>query len=251
MAGLGDINDLDRALDRLVAGEEPGEPSGIAGLIGVARDLRDELPLEMPASVIERHLALISEPAVAPAPAPPLRRRIAIVGLAAAVTVSLFGSAAFAASSPARPGDALFGVKRSFERVGLAMQRSRQSRTAYAFKIVQRRLADLRSAAGDNVAAERARAAYEEALAEADRLLGDAPGFSDRLLGDLQEQLHRHVVVLNELLDRVPEEARPGIERAIENASKAEEHAADGRGRLDQPGPPPARGGKKAGRSRS
>jgi hypothetical protein len=235
MTDIREREELDRALDALVRGDAAAPSSP---LLDLARELRVALPLEVSASARKEHLAMITG-------VPPVSsrsrigRRIALTGLAAAIAVSLLSSTALAASSSALPGDRLFGVKRTFERIGMSMHRGRESRTAYAFAIVQRRLAELRTAShGDGRRAERARVAYENALAEADRLLGTEADINDVLLSHVEEELQKHVAVLSDLLTKVPEEARPGIQRAIDNASKAEEHAARGHS-THQPGDTP------------
>ncbi len=246
MADIREIDALDRALDELLA-DPSAAPS--SPLLDLARELRSALPLEVSAAARDAHLEMIVGVPAGTTRSASLRTRVAVVGLAAAIAVSLFGSAAFAASSSALPGDALFGVKRTFERIGLAMHRSHESRTAFAFEIVQRRLSELRAASGDARRAEQARAAYERALAEADRLLGTEPRFNDALLVQVEEELHTHVVVLNELLEKAPEAARPGIQRAIDNTSKAEERAKRGREKQDQNESPRGRGTTRSGRS--
>jgi hypothetical protein len=238
MARIDEAQRLDDVLDRLLAGEDPGPAGALADLVEIARDARSVLAVSMPPSTQAAHLRLVDEAVGVPDAGPAKRRRIAVVAIAASLAVSLLAGSAYAVSAGSSAGQPLFAVKRAFERAGLAMRYDRASRASFKLEIVQRRLAELRSVAGDVVAEERARAAYEDALDEADRLISASVGVveDDALLGHVQQELHHHVAVLSELLGIVPEQARDGIQRALDRAAAAEERAASARGKPEEPG---------------
>ncbi|MCA1833641.1 MAG: hypothetical protein ABR548_13435 [Actinomycetota bacterium] len=248
MERIDDIQALDRALDRLIAAEHLSAPAPLVELVSVAREARTVLALQMREDTAALHIQILrgEEPGSWEAPASPARRSMAVFLLAAAMSLTLVTGSAFAASSHASAGQSLFGVKRAFERAGLAMRHG-HSRAVFRFEIVQRRLAELRSVAGDPVAEERARAAYEAALAEADRGVTQTPGVldDDVVADNVRQELHNNVVALRQLLELVPERARPGIQRALDHATAAEQHVKRGH-RPDDSGRNPAGTGKKS-----
>ena len=252
MGRIDDVHALDEALDRLLADEDPAAPSSLGPLIEIARDARSVLAMRMPVGAQAEHLQMLrnAEPEEPDAPFSPVRRRFAVVALAAAPALPLPAGSAFAASSRATAGQTLFGVKRAFESIGLAMHRNGHSRAAFKFQIVQRRLAELRTVANDPVAEENARAAYEAALDDADAAISSPAGFLDdeQLLDHVETELGRHVAVLNALLDVVPQQAQDGIRRAIDRASAAEQRVAKGRRDL-QPGRAPSGRGRRSSRN--
>lgn len=243
MSRLGNSRALDEALDRLLAGEDPDAHVRIAPLLQTAAAIQSVLTETVDPATQAAHLALLEAGTGAPRTEHTLRRRIAVVGLAATMAFTLLSGVAFAVSQEARPGEPLFGVKRAFERAGFAMHRGHGSRATFALKLVGRRLAELRAAAGNQAATDAARAAYEEALAEVEmRLLSNGqPVVVDGLLDDAEEELRHNVVVLNDLLGTVPTQAQSAIQRALDRASEAREFVSKGRARRNDPAHRPRR----------
>jgi hypothetical protein len=235
--------ELDKALDRVVAGD--------AGALPVAAYVRAGLMLEVPEDTIARHLAALARRSVTPAlrPVRRARVRITIAGLAAAVVVALGGASAIAASSSALPGEPLYGLKRSVERVGLAMHRGDSSRAEFHLKLATRRLAEIQALIAAGLDASEASAAFEAELAAAESHTLSAQSLgqdTSALLEHIQAEFSKHIGRLTDLLVQVPAEAQDAIRHAIERTSKAEERVLEGRrgggGKPSSPGrgSPPA-----------
>ncbi len=180
--------------------------------------------------------------------APPLRRRGLRWSAAALVTgivVMLGSSAAVAASSSALPGDALYGVKRAVERVSLAMHRDPGSRAELQLQFAVTRLGEVQLLVSGGEDPSEAVEGFEVALAgaEMEALHAVALGRDgEALLAHVQEMISKHIAVLEQVLDKVPDQAKDAIRRAIDNAQKAKDNVLKGRsgqgGKPDDVGPP-------------
>jgi hypothetical protein len=144
-------------------------------------------------------------------------RRPAAVLLAAGLTLSAVGGVAFAAQA----GGPLYGARLWLEAATLPTEPA--ARTAADVSRLDARLGELAEATrvGNEHAADAALTAYQGVVDDA---LTTA-GTNDALLGELEDTLGKHLTVLNGLLDKVPEQARSGIENAIDNSGKALEKA--------------------------
>ena len=135
-----------------------------------------------------------------------------VVG-AVAVFAMLLGGGGLAAGA-SLPGDALFGVKRAAEELVLALAPDPSARASRLSDQAEARLAELRRAPE----ASRGRAAVEYAAAVG-RLAG-AAGEAQREGQELPENaagsLGEAVEVLQDLEERVPEQARDAIKNAID-----------------------------------
>src|SRR2546427_2218053 len=117
--------DLDRLLDRLIAGEGPEATGDLAPFLHPAQVARAALIRSLDREVAQAQLAALRmDRARNVVAAPPARRRGARVAVAAVLTAMLLvlgAGSAIAASNNALPGDPLYGVKRAVERITLAM----------------------------------------------------------------------------------------------------------------------------------
>ncbi len=233
--------ELDRLLDRLNAGEEPEATGDLAPYLHPAQVARTTFVRSMDPGVARAQLAeLRTERARNVVAAPRLRRRgtrLVAVALVAAIALMLGAGSAVAASSDALPGDPLYGFKRAVERVSLALHRDEPGRAALHLQFASNRLGEIEALVaaggdpGDTIDALNA----ELNAAESDALNAVALGKdSDALLAHVQAMIAQHIAVLNVVLGRVPDQAKDAIQRAIDNAQKAQDKVQHGR--TDNPG---------------
>jgi uncharacterized membrane protein YgcG len=145
-----------------------------------------------------------------------LRRPVAVL-LAAGLSLSALGGVAFAAQA----GGPLYDARLWVEAATLPTDPA--ARSAADVSRLEARLGEVMRASrdGNEHAADAALVAYEAVVDDALRTAGT----DDDLLAHLEEVLGKHLTVLNALLDKVPEQARFGIENAIEKSGKALEKA--------------------------
>jgi hypothetical protein len=227
---------LDAALDRLVQGGSAPAPEGLEPLLETARRAREALAVEVPELLARRHLAVLGagEALIA---ARPRRKRLAVIMLAAAIGVALMAGSAVAASNGSLPGQLLYPVKRAVEKIDLAFHRDPASRARLHLEFAERRLEELQSLlalrrAGQNVDIGAAMAAYEQEISHVqDAVAADALGRDlQTLLGNVQDELSKHLTVLNQLYnDGVPQQARDAIQAAIDRAQTAQDNVMQGR----------------------
>jgi hypothetical protein len=172
--------------------------------------------------MLQARTQLVAPPVAAATPEPTpigwgrsarrLRRGAAIL-LAAALSLGAMGGAAFAA----QPGGPLYGARLWVEAATLPSDPA--ARTAADLNRLEARLVEVMRATrdGNEDAIAAALAAYQAVVDDA---LG-AAGTNDALLAKLEEVLGKHLTVLNGLLDKVPEQARKGIENAIDKSDNA------------------------------
>jgi len=259
--GIRRAHELDRLLDRLVAGEEPEATGDLAPFLHPARIARASLVRSLDPKVERSQIATLHEDRLRNLVAvPPTRRRgirFAVVALVGAIVLMLGAGAATAASANAIPGDPLYGVKRAVERVSLALHRDAAGRSAVHLRFAQERLDEIHILVARHLDATGIIAAFNAELnaAEQDAEKAVALGQdSDALLAHVQEMIAKHIVVLNEVLGKVPAQAKDAIQRAIDNAQKAETKAQHGRGTGGQgsghgkPSIPPGKSGSAPGR---
>jgi len=250
-------DDLDRFLDRVIAGEDLDPGGDLVPLLHPARVARAAMATTVAPAVQSEHLAALNRgETVRPVPDRPRRRvrRLTAVALVGGLFVMGAGSAV-AASSGALPGDRLYGLKRAIERVSLSFHREAVSRATFELGLAQKRIDEITDAVSAKKDPSAAVAGLEDALdgAQRDALRAVALGTSgDALLAHVQEMIAKHVAVLRSVLDRVPAQARDAILRAIANAQKAVDKVQHGRDANQPQGPPstpPGRSGTPPGRS--
>lgn len=243
-----DLEELDRALDRVVAGDAGAHPVAAYVRVGLMREVAPE--------TLERHLSSMTlearRPAVVQVAVPGRRAtrvRIATAGLATAVLVALGASSAIAAADAALPGQPLYGLKRAVERMGLAMHRGESSRAEVHLRLAARRLAEIQALLAAGQTAASVYGDYEAALAAAEShtLAAESLGLDlGALLDHVEDAISKHVDRLSDLLTQVPAEARDAIQHAIDRASQTQERVLKGRsgehGKPSGPGRPTSPG---------
>lgn len=155
-----------------------------------------------------------------------LQRRVAAVGMAAALTF-----ATSAAVLAATPGSPFYNARVVLELVFLPSEPD--DRVAAIERHLQERLAEAQAAAdrGDLVALHAALAAYRS---EMDAAVAEV-GWSADHLAHLEAALGKHTAVLEALAARLPEQA--AIEHAIEASQRAAKQLHD-KGKPADPGQP-------------
>jgi hypothetical protein len=234
---------LDAALDHLVQGLPADAPiaarnaagEGLEPLLQTARAAREALSIEIPDDVARAHLAALLElPAIGGARP---RHRVALVLVAAAITVLLLGGAAVTASASAGPGDLLYGVKRTVEKIELIVHRDPASRARLHLEFAQRRLTELSALLaqrrlGQSVDVGAAMSAYRNEVAQAQQALAadrSDPGYQ-ALLASVDLELQRHLVVLAALRDNgQPGPASVAIQNAIAGTNSARTNVSQSR----------------------
>lgn len=188
-------------------------------------------------------------------------KRVTTKALAAPLLVAfLFAGGAHAQTSDLPdpgmlPDHPLYFAKSFSEGVGTLFTFGEVDEAERAWKLSEKRLAEARALAADGKSEEAGKAVerYEAQLARAltkaeqARAKGDD---ADVVLGDVSEAAPRHQAVLAEVYEKVPEQARPGIERAMEASrrghAQAERARSGARGRPDAPGRPDTPGRRGA-----
>lgn len=153
--------------------------------------------------------------------APALRPAFAV----ATAAVLLFASAGVAAAG-SLPGDPAFALKRAAEQIEVTLAPSDEARARVLAAQAARRLDELSRAATRPERAPTATAEYEAAV---DRLAKAVEALRDPSTREAQREAvgevveaarEKHVQVLEALRDRLPDAAKPGIDRAIEQTEK-------------------------------
>ena len=226
--------ELDRLLDRLVAGRAPEATGDHAPLLHPARVARAAFVRQVPEEVARGHLAAFRADrarSVVVAVGRP-RFRVARIAIVAAIVAVLACGSALAASASALPGDPLYGVKRAAERISLAMHRDPVGRAALHLQFAENRAGEVTDLLASGRIASEAAEALEEELeaAKADALSAQALGRDvDALLAHVQAMFDKHIGVLTGVLDQVgSQKAKDAIQRAID---RAKEHQANVRGK--------------------
>jgi hypothetical protein len=170
--------------------------------------------------------------AVQPRPVSWRPRRWAVAGLLAATLLVVVGVGSALGAGPASP---LYGLRLWLETATLPAEAN--ARADAQLELLGERLSEARAAvaAGDSTAVATALAAYR---AEIEALLATADG-DDARLAKLEAALGTHLVALEVLSTRVPDQARDAIANAIDKSSKAVDrvHEAQGTGPDGSPGP--------------
>ncbi len=161
-----------------------------------------------------------------------------VAGLAALVLVIGAGSAA----AGSVPGDVTFGLKRAIEEVRVALTFDDIERVQVLAEIVDQRLAELQQVADRSDKAPTASEEYARAVSrfrEAVNTLQQAApdDKSDRAQDVADAAREKHEIVLEELKDRLSENAKPSVERAIEEERRDTKNDKDRkRGERDEDG---------------
>jgi len=147
----------------------------------------------------------------------------------AAIALFLLGGSGLAAAG-SLPGDPAFALKRAAEDVQLALAPDESARIEVLAAHADHRLAEFSKATSERpAAAPTASAAYAEAVAKlsaAIEALRGKPDTGEKKAAEARDVAERarakHLLVLDELERRLPDEARDSIERAKHEAEKLE-----------------------------
>jgi hypothetical protein len=148
--------------------------------------------------------------------------RVRIVLLVVMLLSVFTGGTAFAADSAA-PGDMLYGLDLTIERIQLDLAPNTQASTRIHIKIAAERLeeAEHKLNEGDVENGYVALVAYEREIVTLTELVGTADGvYQERLTELVDTALSKNQEYLNDLLTKSPDQARDGIQRALEASSK-------------------------------
>jgi uncharacterized coiled-coil protein SlyX len=150
-------------------------------------------------------------------------RRLAAAALLAAVLAVAFGGATLAAS----PGSPFYGLRLWVEESTLPTEAD--ARADAQLELLAERLAEAQeaSASGNGSAVSAALAAYRDEVAD---LLLTVDGDEARL-AKLEAALGTHLVVLETLANRVPDQARDAIRNAIEKSTNAVDKVHESQGK--------------------
>lgn len=177
-----------------------------------------------------------------------------------AVLVAVLAGGAGVAAAGSLPGDVAFPLKRAAEQVELALARGDEARVEVLAAQAQRRLDELQRASADRperapTASEQYAAAVTRFRAAVDALRAAEPQDKRKKVEQVIETAHeKHVQVLEQLKDRVPQPAKKEIERALEEQEKigsGKPSDAPGKPRQDGKRQESERHGKGGGRGAS
>jgi len=150
--------------------------------------------------------------------------RIARYAIAVLLVLSILSSGTALAANSAAPGDLLYGIDLAVERIQLNLATSPEAIARLHLKQADERLveADKRLVAGDVRNGNSALEAYESAVDAVASLAANEGGpEQEKLMGLLETALERHHTILEDLFDKVPEQAKFGIGQALMASGKA------------------------------
>jgi hypothetical protein len=167
--------------------------------------------------------------------------RWVLVALAAMFALLASGAGVAYASEGALPGDALYSAKTTIEGVRLAFADS-EGDVALFNEFANRRVEEMQAlvAAGRPEDLPAAAQGYEHALEGMAQALAqvaaDDEGKAQALADVLDEAHQKRTEVLNGLLERAPEAAQKGLQRALEAGPPEGKGKPEGTGKPDDPG---------------
>ena len=159
------------------------------------------------------------------------RTGAALSGLGILLVLMLLGGGVWYTAAAAGPGDALYGLNLRLEQAHLRLVRNPEAAARIHLDLAGKRLreTELRLDGGELERALKALDAFEKEIGSVDDLVQKAEGVEyDLLLGLLSDARLTHLEVLDSLLARAPEEARPALEHAMETVRRPGGRPADG-----------------------
>jgi hypothetical protein len=146
-------------------------------------------------------------------------RTAALVGVTTMVVVCASGLGVTSASAQALPGDALYPVKQGLEEISLAGSRSAAGDVELLADFTDERLEEIEQLVAKNREADLITGLenYDRTLGRLDAAVEQLPSDSPQL-DDIQARLARHTEVLLALRDRLPDQAQPALDRAVEHS---------------------------------
>jgi hypothetical protein len=133
------------------------------------------------------------------------------------------------AADGAVPGDSLYGLDRGIERLELSLTQNSNKALQRQIAFTDERLGEAEELAerGDTGHLEEAIDYYDQSVLDIAQLAGTVSEQSDDSLSRLLDQtFSQHQSRLEMLLGKVPEQAKKGIERALEASSKGRDNAS-------------------------
>lgn len=115
------------------------------------------------------------------------------------------------------PGSMMYGLEQAYESVSLAVTFDKEKKANKKMKFAQKRLSESAHLAEENET-ERAAAAserYLENMREAEQMANETG--NEELTQSIQEKQDENSEILQDLQERLPDEASQGIQKAIEN----------------------------------
>ncbi len=151
-------------------------------------------------------------------------RPMALVAAAAVVVVFASGLGVKSASAQALPGDALYPVKQVFEEVSLVFSTSAAGDVSLLADFTDERLEEIEqlAAKGRETDLIAGLGYYEKALDRLDAAVDQLPPDSAQL-NDIQARLARHTDTLLALRERLPDQAKAALDRAVEHSQESKE----------------------------
>lgn len=143
-----------------------------------------------------------------------------VVALVVVAVVTVAGTGTVVASQSSRPGDVLYNVKNTSENIRGGLVFGDVNKASYQAELAEKRFEELKSLVDENADFDRvelAEANYQEsldaALAKAD-VARQNGNDADDLMEILAENSLRQAAVLQEVYEKVPEQAKESILRA-------------------------------------
>jgi hypothetical protein len=165
-----------------------------------------------------------------------MKKRIVIV-LAIVLALSGIGSTVYAAQD-SLPGDALYPVKLSVERMTMMFGGGDVARAERGLNFAEKRVREMltltqRERLGDlGVSADKYCSAMNMSMVRMEAEFGRRGPHAGDIAELVSEATAQHLSTLNELYDVVPDEVRPAIERAMVEAQECHQRAIQVRQQL-------------------
>jgi inorganic triphosphatase YgiF len=163
-------------------------------------------------------------------------KKVAVI-LAIVLTLSTLGSTVYAAQD-SLPGDALYPVKLGVERVAMMFGGGDVVRAERALNFADKRVREMVTLTDKGrpedlgLTVEKYCYALNMSLARMEEALGEGGSHAGDIAALMAETMAQHLSILDGLYDRVPDEAKPAIQRAMEEAQKCYQRAIQVREQL-------------------
>lgn len=157
-------------------------------------------------------------------------QKMAAMAASLFIALALAGAGTVYASWESLPGDPLYSVKTATQEARLALAFGEEDRVQVYLWMAESRLSELDRATqkGRSDVAQELAQGYQYSLAlaigEAQKAQADKSG----ILSMVEEHLAKHMEVLKEVYDRVPQEAQGAIALALEASQKGSPSSAEG-----------------------
>jgi len=163
-------------------------------------------------------------------------KRVAVI-LAIVLTLSALGSTVYAAQD-SLPGDTLYPVKLGAERVAMMFRGGNIARTEQALNFADKRVREMVTLTEKgrpedlNLTVEKYCYALNVSMARMEQAAGEGGSHAGDVAALMAETMAQHLSILDGLYDVVPDEAKPAIQRAMEEAQKCYQRAIQVREQL-------------------